>query len=392
MNMKINSRAKERIARTFGEYFTTNDITNVFKDFGVQTDESLYAKWRITLDAFSRLSDPDKDIPAVIEDFCHPLNFEGEKVQRETFIETLNDILSYDDLKLVPTEKNVKMVSVEATQSDHFVTSDATKGNKTSTDYVLDAVNFFKNEYNKVRIKGLTYDFSIGENASSEQTDQDPDEYSSKLNAIKRLHEAGLITEYHIEERVESNGYYVWDYAICKLNEAKLTGEEEKAPPVSADAVSDLKEQVIRHEHSHKHSFENSIQEKPIDLQFVADEAENESPESAVKLSEHSIVFDDETATLKVGSLQPIRFPSHKKEHFILRHMFGCRINEAIDWELVYETISGHPQDKINKADIEKLKRSIRDGISAINNRISETLNTESKLLTMQDNAVIRHF
>jgi len=150
--------------------------------------------------------------------------------------------------------------------------------------------------------------------------------------------------------------------------------------------------QIQKVVHEHRHHFENSIQEKPIDMQFVADEAENKSPKPEVKLSENSIIFDDETATLKVGSLQPIRFPSHKKEHLILRHMFGCRINEAIDWELVYETISGHSQDKMDKNDIEKLKRSIRDGVSAINNRISETLNTESKLLTMQDNAVIRHF
>lgn len=123
--MKINSRAKERIARTFGEYFTTNDITTVFQDFGVKTDESLYAKWRITLDAFSRLSDPEKNIPVVIEDFCHPLNFEDNEIPRETFINTLNDILAYDDLKLVPTEKNVKMVSIDAPQLDHFVSTNS---------------------------------------------------------------------------------------------------------------------------------------------------------------------------------------------------------------------------------------------------------------------------
>jgi hypothetical protein len=44
MNMKINSCAKERIARTFGEYFTTNDIVTVFKDFNVNVDMSLYVK------------------------------------------------------------------------------------------------------------------------------------------------------------------------------------------------------------------------------------------------------------------------------------------------------------------------------------------------------------
>lgn len=264
MNMKLNSRIKERIARTFGEYFTTNDITNVFKDFGVKTDVSLYAKWRITLDAFSRLSDPEKNIPLVIEDFCHPLNFDENEVQRQTFIDEINSILAYDDLKLITTEKNVKMVNADAPLSEHFVTSNTYKGDKTSTDYILEAVNFFKNEYDRVRIKGLSYDYSLGENATSEQFDQDYDEYEHKLNAIKRLYDAGLVTEYHVEERVENQGYYVWDYAICKLNENKLTGEEEKAQPVSADAVSDFKKQVIRHEH--RHHFENNAQEKAIDL------------------------------------------------------------------------------------------------------------------------------
>ena len=116
-----------------------------------------------------------------------------------------------------------------------------------------------------------------------------------------------------------------------------------------------------------------------------------QAQKAAVQLSDSKINFDDETATLHIGKTT-VRFPSHKNEHLILRHMFGCRIDEAIDWELVYETISGHTQNKINKKDIEKRKRSVRDGVSAINKRIAEVANTETKLITMKDSSVIRHF
>lgn len=111
MNMKISSRVKEQIARTIGEYFTTNEITTVFKDIGVETDESLYAKWCITLDAFSKFENKENDIPEAIAEFCHPLSF-LDPGRRMAFIQRLNEILSYDDIEIQHTDKTAKLFMV----------------------------------------------------------------------------------------------------------------------------------------------------------------------------------------------------------------------------------------------------------------------------------------
>lgn len=116
MNMKISSRVKEQIARTIGEYFTTNEITTVFKDIGVETDESLYAKWRITLDAFSKFENKENDIPEAIAEFCHPLSFPDPE-RRIAFIQRLNEILSYDDIEIQHTEKTAKLVPMSEAEA-----------------------------------------------------------------------------------------------------------------------------------------------------------------------------------------------------------------------------------------------------------------------------------
>ncbi|MCB9818269.1 hypothetical protein H6787_02165 [Candidatus Nomurabacteria bacterium] len=112
MTMKISNRVKESVAHAIGEYFSTKEITTVFSDFDIETDESLYAKWRITLDAFAKAPNTNTEIPELIAEFCHPLNFKGEQraVSREAFIGRLNEILSYDDIEVEYTDKTATLV------------------------------------------------------------------------------------------------------------------------------------------------------------------------------------------------------------------------------------------------------------------------------------------
>jgi len=305
------------------------------------------------------------------------------KLEQDGYIKDLSKIGNGDYYALEkvinPNDKKVKV--------------DFTQKGKTSTDYLMEAVEFFKNEYNKIRIKGVTYEYPLGDNLVQSNYDPAPDEINFPFYrriAIERLQEVGLVTSYEFEERVIDDYGWVFDYAHCKINEDMLT-EPQENPQATKENAEQVVETVIRHEHDHKHRFDNSIQEKPVDFQFVTDHTDTHTSKLKVKLSEQSISFDDETAILHVGKVL-VRFPSHKKEHYILRHLFECRIDEAIDWELVHETVSGNPQDKIKKEDTVKLKRSIRDGVAAINLRVTETINTDSQLLSMKDNAVIRHF
>lgn len=252
--MALGIKVKEKIARTIGSYFTTNEISAVFKDAHIATDESLYAKWRITLDAFSKISRDDV-LFRIICEFCHPLNFE-DSATRQKFIEELNTILAYEELKIVAKERTAEIVAVNI---GGYLTLSSFEA-KTSIDYVIEAINHFKNEYNKVRISGLEYEYSLGENFERANGDlDDAEEHSGKLKAIEQLKNIGFITEYTIEERVENEGYYVWDYAICKIDERKINQKEE---PKATDAGVEALTQKIIHEHTHR--FENSIQEKEI--------------------------------------------------------------------------------------------------------------------------------
>ena len=104
----------------------------------------------------------------------------------------------------------------------------------TSTDYIIEAMDFFKTEYNKVRLRGLTYEYSIGVNAWSADDINDPtDDHRSRRLAVERLRDSGSITELVFEERAEGEGSYVWDYALCKIDETQIT--EEKLAPLATD-------------------------------------------------------------------------------------------------------------------------------------------------------------
>ncbi len=252
--MALGIKVKEKIARTIGSYFTTSEISAVFKDAHITTDESLYAKWRIILDAFSKTSRDDMLFHIICE-FCHPLNFE-DSATRQKFIDELNTILAYEELKVVAKERTAEISSINIGGYLTLANADV----KTSIDYVIEAINHFKNEYNKVRIAGLEYEYSLGENFERANGDlEDAEEHSGRLKAVEQLKNIGFITEYTIEERVENEGYYVWDYAICKIDERKINQKEE---PQATDAGVEALTKKIIHEHTHR--FENSIQEKEI--------------------------------------------------------------------------------------------------------------------------------
>jgi hypothetical protein len=255
--VKLNVKIKEKLGRVIGGFFSTSEIKNIFADANIAIDETLYAKWRITLDAFNKIS-TEEAFFNIIEQFCHPLNFLGPEY-RKNFVDKMNEILNYEDLDIVTTDRTAKVID----RNDESHLENIKKSVKTSTDHIVDAINFFKNEYNKAKIPGLTYEYSLGENAMSEQFEEyeNPEDYDNRLKAIKRLKDAGLIIEYEIEDRTEAMGYYIWDYAICKINESKLTQQE--APPATDAGVQELTKKII---HEHTHRFENSIQEKGIDL------------------------------------------------------------------------------------------------------------------------------
>jgi len=235
--IKFTLPVREKIARLIGSYFTTEDIANIFNDANIEVDRSLFAKWRITLDAFSKMSDPESAIPRVLETFCHPLNLQHSQdpFYRDNFILGLNEALAYANLKIQSNEKTAEIVSLD---DGTPVLSENSPEYKTSTDYIFDALYFFKNEYNKVKISGLAYEYFLGEDICFDEHSEP--EYQNNLIAIKRLKEAGFITEYEI--KVENNDAGSWVFAVCKIDESKITKKEE--PPATEAGLREIIQKV----------------------------------------------------------------------------------------------------------------------------------------------------
>lgn len=385
--MKIGVKVKENIARTIAEHFTTNEIVNVFIDANITADQSLSAKWRITLDAFGKIS-TEEGFFHILEEFCHPLNFEGKETTRKDFIDALKKILSYEDIEIKTTDKEVEFIRNDCGWKTSL--SKPEQKIKTSIDYVVEAITFFKNEYNKAKISGLVYEYSLGENIDSHNIVNGRDEYEEKFLAIEQLKNARFIIEYEIKCKVESEGCYAWDYAICKIDESKITQKE--APSATEAGVQALTQKVI---HEHTHQFKNSIQEKNISLthKIIEENVISQTLKNKKNdLKSAEIKYDDDNATLEIGN-KKCQIPPYKNEHYFCRAMYEHGTNEPIDWSGIYEKMTGYYEAYYGKPSATRANwRVVYDTMDALNKRIKEVVNTDDELFIWQEKTVKRNY
>lgn len=253
--MKFGLVVKEKIARVIAEHFTTTEIERVFTEINIPTDRALYAKWKIVVDAFGKMSEPSEAIPHVLEVFAHPLNFDDPAI-RKKFVKELNVVLAYEKLELHATDKGAQILDDSGFPA--IWPEEKTEPHKTPADYVKEVIAFFKDEYNKVLIAGLTYEYPLGEAPGVDGRYSDA--YLGRQKAVQQLARIGFITELEYGQDMDDYNT-VYDTAICKIDESKLTQKDEpKATAAGAEAIA----QRVIHEHTHR--FENSIQEKGIDL------------------------------------------------------------------------------------------------------------------------------
>src|SRR5205085_1815808 len=85
---------------------------------------------------------------------------------------------------------------------------------KNSTDYILEAIEFFKKEYSRVKLSGLTYEYCLAEVFATNNATIYSEEYEDRLKAIERLKDAGLITKWEMATLSNDNG--IWLYAMCR--------------------------------------------------------------------------------------------------------------------------------------------------------------------------------
>mgnify|MGYP001567043278 FL=1 len=256
--MRVSLQVKEYIGNILGSYFVTNKIVDIFTASNIPTDKSLSAKWRIAVDAFNKIADEEAFF-YILNAFCHPLNFENNE-KRLAFINELKTALAYEDIAVQINNRDVLFIK-RKTDNESYVHYTKPEKQKTSIDYIVEAINFFKNEYNKVKISGLTYEYCIGEAYATHNDVEYSSDYQGNLEAIKHLMEAGVIRKYEMGAIYNDNG--TWETVKCKIDENKLMQKEAPQATVEAEALA----QKIIHEHTHK--FENSIQEKELPIQKV---------------------------------------------------------------------------------------------------------------------------
>lgn len=176
-----------------------------------------------------------------------------ERKDFDKFYEHLTDVYQKRVVEPNKKEEAKKKKEKEPAESE----------NKTSTDYVIEVMNFFKDEYNKLKISGLSYEYCIGESMerhNGDPSDKETEEYDYRVDAIRQLHKVRFITTYRIVTKY--HGAHEIEFAICKIDESKMIQPNE-APPATEAGVESVVKKVV---HEHVHRFENSAQEKAIIL------------------------------------------------------------------------------------------------------------------------------
>lgn len=141
------------------------------------------------------------------------------------------------------------------------------------------------------------------------------------------------------------------------------------------------KEDVIKHEH--KHFFENSIQEKDVNLNI------KNRKESIIKISlaEKIIIFDETKPAILINE-KVCPLPPAKNEDYFAKAMFRRPVGEFVDWSIIHQEITGKSESIGDKTD----QRMVRDTMDRLNNRIQELLNTDDELFSWENKSIKRNY
>lgn len=101
----IKPIALEQIARKIGDSDTADRIIKMLRDCGVPSYLIVYpnTKWRMVNDIFRVLAtsvadDDHRVLFRVLEDFCHPLRYGGDKERAQEMQDFFSDLLEYDSM------------------------------------------------------------------------------------------------------------------------------------------------------------------------------------------------------------------------------------------------------------------------------------------------------
>src|SRR3989338_848428 len=104
-------------------------------------------------------------------------------------------------------------------------------------------------------------------------------------------------------------------------------------------------------------------------------------------LKDKEIKFDDDKSLINIAD-EEVSLPPYKNQHFFCRAVFKYPKKEFVDWEIIYEEITG---DKIRDENIDKRKQDVvYNAMKLVNDRVKEIIGTEDNLFKWKDKAMAR--
>jgi hypothetical protein len=150
-----------------------------------------------------------------------------------------------------------------------------------------------------------------------------------------------------------------------------------------------LLEQLAASKHILLKKLDDDLYEVAWQFEFeTLHRKQQELVKSIGRYSGEHVTFDDDTATISLGS-KSVQLPPYKLEHLMCQVMFKYRLNEPVDTSIVFEemqeTLGG--DGSWNDA----AKRQIKDAVIRINKRVEEGLDIP-QLLRLEQKTVKRTF
>ncbi len=104
---------------------------------------------------------------------------------------------------------------------------------------------------------------------------------------------------------------------------------------------------------------------------YLIEELNKQEKIAAKKAPKGDIEFDDDKTSLYIKGKE-CKLPAFKDEHYLCRALYTRLKEEPIDWEILYEEITGSKVENV-----EKNKKKIRDAVDRLNTRVEALLGVE---------------
>lgn len=347
-----SSKVLELVAKEVSGYFTGNEIVKILMDFGMEREIIQYpnTKWWTINEAFKYIKQnyekPEDAISRLIMNFLHPLQHNLNDDIAGRLAEKVEKYLGYDNFYIENTGKEYLIFSDEEMEEIHASSPESIEEDKNNEQKDIEKIKSSIEIIKTLRDHHQAYMdvIEVFCQNSKKPTKELNDAYLFLVKKIENILKQIDLKHYRLffyrpfkndlyTAEIEWNGTgdgfdmilgpkLSWDAVRPRLYEAhstiikiqnmideptEMTDDEKqlekintlisekRAPKETQKKTSVIPEKIIKHEHSHK--FENSIQEKDIQIKHQNEKKPEEY--YITKNNSGDYVFEDKTIYIK---------------------------------------------------------------------------------------------